>query len=362
LRTDTDRARSQLFHRLRLLGIEWAQPARATRNVQGTNFEFWTIQWRPEFALALIEANVYGNSVERAATALARATADKATDLPTLTDLLNHVILAELGDATEHLLARVESQAAVAADVRHLMGALPDLAKLARYGNVRGTKAERIVPLIDTLFARVLVGLPPACASLDDDAATAMVESVGQVQQSLDLLDRAEQRGEWQATLRVLLGRESIHGLVRGFCCRLLLDAGALAEDELQRLAGLALSPVNPAQQAAAWVEGVLRGSGSVLIYQDGLWRALDAWLRELPAEAFVALLPLLRRAFSGFAPPERRAMGEKVKRLRPTTGAGEAGLAPTLAGGGKIASSVPIDRERADRVLPILAQILGQP
>jgi len=363
LRTDTDRARSQLLHRLRLLGIEWGQPQRTMGKKQGTFHEYWQIQWRPEFILALIEANVYGNTVERAATAFARASADKATDLPTLTDLLNRVILAELDDATEHLLARVESQAAVAADVRHLMGALPNLAQLARYGNVRGTKAERIAPLIETLFARVLVGLPPACASLDDDAATAMAESIGQVQQGLDVLDRAEQRGEWQATLRGLVGRESIHGLVRGYCCRLLLDAGALSEDELQRLASLALSQVNPAPQAAAWVEGVLRGSGSVLIYQEGLWRALDAWLRELPAEAFVALLPLLRRAFSGFAPPERRAMGEKVRRLRPMAGTGEAGLAPTPAGQGSLAASgAPIDRERADRVLPVLAQILGQP
>jgi hypothetical protein len=155
------------------------------------------------------------------------------------------------------------------------------------------------------------------------------------------------------------MGRESIHGLLRGRCCRLLLDAGALAEDELQRLAGLALAPANPAPQAAAWAEGVLRGSGLVLIHQDGLWRALDAWLRELSAEKFVALVPLLRRAFSDFAPPERRAMGEKVKRLRPT--AGEAGLAPTSTGRGEEAAGAPIDRERADRVLPVLARILGQ-
>jgi hypothetical protein len=109
-------------------------------------------------------------------------------------------------------------------------------------------------------------------------------------------------------------------------------------------------------------VEGVLRGSGLVLIHQDDLWRALDAWLRELPVEAFVALLPLLRRSFSGFAPPERRAMGDKVKRLRPSAGAGEASLAPTVAQGGEPVPGAALNRERANRVLPILAQILGQP
>jgi hypothetical protein len=356
LRREIDRDRSQLLHRLRLLGIEWGTPQQTYGRKQGTFHENWQLQWQPEFALALIEANVYGNTVQSAATAFARAAADKAADLPTLTDLLDRVTLAELADATEHLLARVEARAAVAADVRHLMDSLPRLARLARYSDVRGTKSERILPLIETLFERVLVGLPPACASLDDDAATAMVESIGRVQESLDLLDWAERRGEWQATLRGVLARESIHGLVRGYCCRLLLDGGALDEDELQRLAGLALSPVNPAPQAAAWVEGVLRGSGMVLIHQEGLWRALDAWLRELPAEAFVALLPLLRRAFSGFAAAERRAMGDKVKRIRMDLTPG-----PSPRGKGEDATGAPLNRERADRVLPVLAQILGQ-
>jgi hypothetical protein len=185
-----------------------------------------------------------------------------------------------------------------------------------------------------------------------------MAQSIEHVQASVVLLDRADQRAEWQATLRALLGRESIHGLVRGRCCRLLLDAAALSEDELQRLANLALSPAVPAPQAAAWVEGVLRGSGHRLLHQDGLWRALDAWLRELTPEAFVALLPLLRRAFSGFVAPERRAMGEKVKRLQ-----APAPDEMRASGTGQLdqeRSEATINRERADRVLPVLAHILG--
>jgi hypothetical protein len=358
LRNETDRARSHLLHRLRLLSIEWGRPQTRYGKQLGTFHELWWLQWQPEFALAVIEANVYGNTVTRAATACARTMADQAFDLPSLTELLDHVVIAELSEATEHVLARVEAQAPVAADVRHLMQALPRLARLARYGDVRGTRAERVLPLIEVLFQRVLIGLVPACTSLDDDAATAMVGSIEQVQESVALLDRAEQRAEWQATLRDLLLRESIHGLVRGRCCRLLLDASALAEEELHVLAGLALSPANPAAQAAAWVEGVVRGSGLVLVHQDGLWRALDAWLRELSSEVFVALLPLLRRAFSAFAAPERRAMGEKVKRMHTTASQPSAATSATRADG--VLFEVQIDRELADRVLPVLAQILG--
>jgi hypothetical protein len=352
LRKDTDRQRGQLLHQLRLLQIEWGKPQRASQK-SGTFHEYWQVQWQVEFAIKLIEANVWGNTIVSAATAFVRQQADTADTLPQLTELLDRAILAELPSAIDHLLSCVQSKAAVSADVQHLMDALPPLARVARYGNVRETRAERILPVIDALFERTIIGLPGACASLDDDAAQGMSSSIDHVQESVSLLNRDAQRQQWLGVLRYLVGRESVHGLVRGRCCRLLLEQKAIDEQELQRLARLALSPVNPAAQAASWIEGVLRGSGLLLLHQDSLWLALDRWLSELSAGAFVELLPLLRRAFSGFEPPERRAMGEKVRRLRSTTPSGR-----TVSAENSVLEN--INEERANSVLPVLAHILG--
>ncbi len=353
LRKDTDRQRSQLLHQLRLLQIEWGKPQRSSQR-HSTFHELWQVQWQVEFAIKLIEANVWGNTLLSAATAFVRHLADTAEALPQLTELLDRAILAELPAAIDHLLRCVQSKAAVSADVQHLMDALPPLARVARYGNVRETRADRIFPVIDALFERTVIGLPGACASLDNDAAQSMIRSIDHVQESVSLLNRDDQRQQWQGVLRSLVRREGVHGLVRGRCCRLLLEQKAIDEQELQRLARLALSPVNPASQAASWIEGVLRGSGLLLLHQDSLWLALDRWLSELSAEAFIELLPLLRRAFSGFEPPERRAMGEKVRRLRSTT--------PTA---GTLSDEHPavvenFNEERADSVLPVLAHVLG--
>jgi hypothetical protein len=348
LRGDTDRARSQLLHRLRLLGIDWGEPLNTSSRVKSTFHENWRLKWEVDFAVALIERNIWGNTVESAAAGYARHRADEAKELPQLTVLLNQANLASLPGATEYLLARVESAAAVSADVRHLMDALPELAEVVRYGDVRGTKAERIVPVIETLFARILIGLPGACASLDDEAAAAMASSIENVQSAINTLDRSDMRAEWLTVLRQRAEVDSVHGLVRGRCCRLLLEQRALDEAEMQRLARLALSPVVPADQATAWVEGVLRGGGQLLLQQDGLWRALDAWLIDLRPDVFVGLLPLLRRAFSSFEPSARREMGKKVARLYNPEPAGEENDQPAL------------NQPRADRVLPVLAQVLG--
>lgn len=350
LRKETDRARSQLLHRLQLLNIPWGV-SQQVRGKLGTFHEHWQLQWRVEFPLALIEANIWGNTVENASTAFVRHVADTSQELPKLTELLDSAFLAELPEALEHLLQEIQRRAALSADVQHLMDALPPLARVARYGDVRQTKADQVLPVIDGLFERVLIGLPGACASLDDDAAQQMISSIDKVQESVNLLDREEQRTGWHTTLRRLIERESIHGLVRGRCCRLLLEQNVLDEEALQRLTRLALSPAVPALQAAAWIEGVLRGSGLLMLHQDDLWRVLDLWLSDLSSETFVLLLPILRRAFANFQAPERQKMGEKVKRLRTT---------PASTSVAMHTASPMLQQERADHVLPILAQLLG--
>jgi hypothetical protein len=349
LRKETERARSKLFHQLRLLNVEWAKTQRGTSRQMGTFHERWQTQWQVEFVVKLIEANIWGNTIERAASGYVRHLADQAESLPQLTELLNRAVLAELPEALEHLLSAVQTKAAVASDVRQMMDALPPLVQVAREGDVRETKSAHLLPVIDGLFERIVIGLPGACASLDDGAASSLVKSLDRADFSLEKLDRREQYAEWQGVLGLLAGREGIHSLVRGRCCRLLFDKHAIDGAELQRLARLSLSSMIPAVQAAAWIEGVLLGSGQLMLAQDGLWQALDQWLSELQPDSFVELLPLLRRAFSSFSGPERRMMGEKARYLRQAPGTGGSG-----------AMDVEIDHERASRVLPVLTQILG--
>jgi hypothetical protein len=77
---------------------------------------------------------------------------------------------------------------------------------------------------------------------------------------------------------------------------------------------GLALSSGNPAAYSAAWLEGFLKGSGSILLYDHVLWNILYQWTDQLPEDSFNELLPILRRTFSVYEPSERRRIGEKAK------------------------------------------------
>ncbi|MFE0703709.1 DUF5682 family protein [Streptomyces sp. NPDC058872] len=160
----------------------------------------------------------------------------------------------------------------------------------------------------------------------------------------------------WGATLLRLARGERIPGVLRGRAARLLLDGGRIDGAELGPLMDRVLSPGTPPADAAAWLDGFLGGSsggGLLLVHDPRLFGLVDAWLTGVPDGAFPAVLPLLRRTFSGYEPGVRRTLGELAARgPRPAAPGPAAPAAPGFA--------PVLDRDRADAVLPLLHLILG--
>ncbi|GAA3391895.1 DUF5682 family protein [Streptomyces roseoviridis] len=195
LRKDNDAARSRLLHRLRLLGVGWGAPV-AGRGSTGTFRESWRLRWEPELHVQVAEAGVWGTTVEAAATAKAAARAAAAQDLATVTALAEQCLLAGLGDALPAVLQALADRAALDADVAHLAQALPALARSLRYGDVRATDTTALAEVAAGLAERICVGLPPACAGLDPDAATEMRDRLDAVHTAIALLPAHPARAE----------------------------------------------------------------------------------------------------------------------------------------------------------------------
>ena len=192
--------RSQLLHRLGLLGIPWGR-LREARGAKGTFHEIWQVEWKPEFAVVVIEASLWGNTVLEAATNKVQAEAARATELPVLTRLVEGALLADLPEAISGLLTRVQQAAAISSDIPHLMEALPPLANVLRYGNVRNTDASMVAQVVDELVTRICIGLPAACQSLDDEAAGEMFEKINQVQGALAVIQNENHEQAWAGAL-----------------------------------------------------------------------------------------------------------------------------------------------------------------
>nr|BFD83132.1 DUF5682 family protein [Streptomyces sp. Xyl84] len=361
LRRETDAARSRLLHRLRLLGVGWGEPA-ASRGSTGTFRETWRLRWEPELSVRVAEAGVWGTTVSAAATAKAEADAAGTDVLAEVTALAECCLLAGLSDALPVVMRVLADRAALDTDVGHLAQALPALVRSLRYGDVRGTDTQALAEVAAGLAERVFVGLPPACAALDADAAEEMRRHMDAVHTAVGLLGdtlgagRGDLRARWHGVLGILSGRESVAGVVRGRAARLLLDDGALAQERAARLMGLALSPGTPPPDAAAWIEGFVGGGGGMLLVHDErLLGLVDAWLSGVPADAFTDVLPLLRRTFSAYEPGVRRTLGELVRR-----GPGQDDRSAGTAAAGAPGFAAALDQERAAAVQPVVRLLLG--
>ncbi|HLK79855.1 MAG TPA: DUF5682 family protein [Streptosporangiaceae bacterium] len=348
LRKPNDLARSHLLHRLTLLGVRWGIPQQGRARNLGTFRESWQLAWRPELDLALIEASMWGSTVRAAAVQRARSAAAEAGALEDLTGLVERCLLASLDDALPDALAAVRERAALEGNVTQLMAALPALVRAARYGDVRGTDTGRLGAVAVEMITRICAGLPAAVTSLDEAAERDMRARVDAVHSAIGLLADTGSRARWLDTLARVVSR--CPPLLSGRLTRLLLDAERLTRDDVAIRMSRELSAAAPAAAAAGWAEGFLAGSGLLLLHDDKLLGLADGWLAGLSAEAFAVVLPALRRTFGEFAPPERRAIGDKAARLDGS------GRPPVPA----VTADDDLDQGRAAAAVRAVAAILG--
>jgi hypothetical protein len=323
LRRSIDQARSQLFHRLQLLRLQWIVPAETSVQSQGTFRETWESRWEPEYSIAVVEASVWGTTVESAATARVHKIVEQGS-LVELTQAVERCLLADLPPALDQLLATLADKAALDADVVHLMDALPALARAQRYGDVRNTDTRALRKVSEVLVVRICAGLPQAVASLDAENAATMRRRIDGVNSAIGLLSESSRdaadstaptqpdlRVRWLETLATMIDRTDVHGLLLGRIVRLLLDAEQLndAPVRMQR----ALSAGVSAAEKAAWLDGFFADGALLLIHDAELRGLLDQWVCQLYETQFIDMLPLLRRTFGTFASAERQTIAERI-------------------------------------------------
>lgn len=342
---------SRFLHRLRIIDVDWGRLQPLPGGRLGTFHELWSLHWRPEMILHIVEACVYGNTLPEAAAARAIARGESLTDLGRTASLVQLVLLANLPAALARLVQLLGDRAAESTDVGQLLRALPALVSSLRYGDVRQTDTSSLRHVFDALLERATAGLPVACAGLDDEAAESMARDIVAAAQSLGTLANeldARTIDDWWTAHTRALDRRDVAPLIAGTLTRLLLTAERLSAEEADERVGRALARGSAPPDAALWLDGFLRpatgGSGLVLATSSRLFDLIDTWLCGLPAEYFSQVLPLLRRTTATFSTTERRQIAERVTHGTPSI----------------LRTSDELDPERVALVSPIVRSILG--
>ncbi len=325
LRTDTGQHKSWLFHRLRLLNLPWATPLDAGRS-RGTFREKWRLLWQPEYSVRLVEALVWGGTIEQASNAAAYARVDAANDLRVIADTVRECLYAGLREAADLTLAKLQRTAATSTDVGQLMEAAAPLAEILRYGNAREFREDDLRRLLVGMGETACVNLRHACRNLDAEATAKLVGQIKEFDRATTLLETDALTADWRTALTEVADDRDTMPSIAGTAIRLLYDASAIDAQSAEHRLTRALSPAVPTAQAGEWLDGFLAGGGHVLLHDQALRGVVDRWLVDLRDEEFTNLLPMLRRAFATFDAMERRRLLEEVREPSGSTTTAPAG------------------------------------
>lgn len=312
LRKPFDLERSQLLARLNLLGVHWGEKQKK-KNTGSTFQEIWKLNWKPDLSLALVEASIWGRTVESAAAAKASDEAHKSKTFSNLVSLLILILDADLKESTAQVMSTVSEQATLTGDLGELMTALPMLVQVARYGSVRGKDIETIGSVVNGVAAKIAVNLLAACQSLDEAAARVMTHNITNTAGALELLEDKALLKQYREVLKKIAVSTTIQGLVSGRSAKLLYESQTMSKEESANLLVFALSGRTEPNYAGLWLEGFLTNNAQVLVHDGQFFDLVDFWLTDLEDQAFQELLPLLRKTFGAFSYSERRQISDRV-------------------------------------------------
>jgi hypothetical protein len=306
----------------------------------------WRLSWRPEFSVALAEALVFGVTIEEAAGNIVRDRAKRASNIRDLAGLIHGSLVADLPDAATEAIADLQAMAVNASDITDLMRAAAPLASVLRYGAARKLPEEALRSLVTALSVEVNAGVRLGSHQLEAEVAAARVAAMRDFDEALGLLGDDGLIENWRRQLALIVEDDRVAAPVAGFSLRRLADLGLLDGEAVAAAFSRRMS-VAPLD-AGAFLESFLAGGAEILIQDPAILALIDAWMTFLDQEAFMNVLPLLRRAFSGFDGQARQRLLHVVGKGRMERSGAQASEADDWNDPAFVAA------------LPLLRQILG--
>lgn len=309
---------SVLLQRLAYLQVPFAALIEAPNPefASGTLFrERWQAQWSPKVEPALVEQNLYGDTIESAALAKFREEFAKDElhagrtcqrlaqtldlDLP---DMLHHV--------EEACCRAIDSDARFVS----LSQALHWLLVIDRFAEFRGQRRELLADLLVRCYDRACFAIPDV-ANVPEEQQAEVVAALLTVAErvlrdSTGQFDRALFAQHCQNAAG-LSNVPFLQGVFLGMLTELrVTDPSELAAE----IAAFARGAPDRMTLAGDFVDGIMAVSRtSILLGADELVAALDDLLRQAPWETFLAMLPRLRAAFERLRREQVEAVAGKV-------------------------------------------------
>ena len=335
------RERRELLARLRFVGSGFAHQISGADLVAGTGmgqfFEEWVYAWTPIVEAALVRAAQEAPDLDvLVRTRLAERLIGEL-DADTLATLVSELAVMGLDTEAGEVCDRLEDRLGRLSDLSELVEALHRLTGLIE--STSRLRLDHAVPRIRAMVRRgsaMIARLVPDLAGLEDQEAEAAVDALISVRDLLVRLTAWDHRGSGDdggkgphaglgAVMREIealrLSRDAAAVLV-GCATGVAASAGALTGQETRSAVVAHLAVGADPTRAADFIVGLVRTSPDVLLHCPDTVEAVTAALTALDDQAFVAVLPDLRRAFTTLRPIETHRLAGTVAGLVGTSAA----------------------------------------
>lgn len=304
-----DLNRSTFLHRLKVLGIHFAEQARVSQD-SATWSEKWILRWTPEVEIEIVEANLKGETLEIAAAYQLKEQLNECTDVSPAAKIIRQACECHLTNIFDNALSTLQRLLVDSNSFSETANAAHELSVLIQYGDLRQFDLEPLVPILQQLFLRSSLLLVDA-ASCDDKAAAGVVQAINVMeiisQQQYDVVDVET----WQKELSTLAWRDDLNTKLSGVAFSILLEHNLADEDDCAKEVSRRLSPGVPADLGAGWFEGLSGRNRYALLSRVSLWKELDKYVHQLDDDEFFRSVVFLRRAFGEFEPNQKNSIAE---------------------------------------------------
>ena len=326
-RKTSHRKCSRFFHSLCFLDVPFATMTAGPNFVTGTRLErlheHWDYQWMPQTESRLVEASIYGATIEEAAAnRLLRMTAEleqqgRGRSAAEAVAMLVHACRMGLHRHTDKLRGLIAAQIAEDPDFKSLAGSLNQLILLWESREpLEAHRLTEIPVLIKSAYQR-------ACYLLHDlantpaDSAHEILQAMITVRGILHTKAATDELLDSElffSPLNALLQHPKAPALLAGGAAGILHGADRLGESELLRvLAGYLNSAATQPGDQMEFLIGLLRTCRELAWRQPALVEAVERLLATWSEEEFIERLPHLRLAFADLTPRETDQVAEVV-------------------------------------------------
>ncbi|MGF1580803.1 MAG: DUF5682 family protein [Gemmataceae bacterium] len=338
------REMSRLFHRLTELGVDFAVFTRGPDFVSGHGLdlmiEHWQVCWSPSTESALIEASIYGPTIEAATGNRLRQQIAQLEDegmgrsTAAAVEMLIRACRLGLHEQTPAIAKLVGLH--IAEDPL-LPSVTEGLSQLELLGSSRepleATNLTAIPSLVAAAYQRAchLMGEIPTCP---DDAVTDIIRSLSSLREVVANASPSTETAEdihldtdlfYQSLRRVVEHPpDEAQPAIVGAAAGILYGEGQIGEVELIAITGGFLSGTSDPSKSCGILRGLLATAREVAWQVTKIVQAIDEQFNGWDDETFLQALPELRLAFADLTPREISNVADLVANMHGESTLGE--------------------------------------